>query len=297
MKICFEGIFPALLTPFTKGGRDVDYDQACGLATWLADRGVHGLFVAGTTGEGPLMSVAERKRLLEGVVKAVGKRIKVIAHTGCFDTASTIELTRHAAETGAVGAGVVAPGFFAYDDEALFRHYKSVADSVKGFPVLLYNIPGCARNELSIPLVLRLAQSVENIVGMKDSGGNLAQMGLLLGRRPANFSVISGVDECSMQALASGANGCVSSTANVVPELFLSIFTNVRKGDLSKAWKSQVTLGETCALFGYGRMIARYKEGVRLRGFDAGFVRPPQRELTTAEKKTLVAGMRAAGFI
>ena len=100
------GVIPALLTPFTKGGKHVDYEKGAGLAGFLADKGVHGLFVAGTTGEGMLMTLDERKRLLETVVKAVGKRVDVIAHTGCLDTASTIELTCHAAQAGARAAGI-----------------------------------------------------------------------------------------------------------------------------------------------------------------------------------------------
>ena len=103
------GVIPALLTPFTEGGKEVDFERAAGLAEFLADKGVNGLFVAGTTGEGMLMSLDERKQLLEIVVKAVGTRVDVIAHTGCMDTASTIDLTCHAAQAGAKAAAVPEP--------------------------------------------------------------------------------------------------------------------------------------------------------------------------------------------
>ena len=156
-----EGVYPALLTPFTKGGTKVAYERACGLAERLAKQGVHGLFVCGTTGEGPLMTLDERKQTLQEVVNAVGKKVKVIAHTGCFDTASAIELTRHAQKIGAAAAGVVTPGFYTFDDTCIYNHFKSVADSVKGFPVLLYNIPGCVKNVIKPALVHRLAHDVE----------------------------------------------------------------------------------------------------------------------------------------
>jgi len=151
------GVIPALLTPFTKGGKSVDFEKAAGLAGFLADKGVNGLFVAGTTGEGMLMTLDERKRLLETVIKAVGTRVDVIAHTGCMDTASTIELTCHAAQAGAKAAGVVAPWFFGYDNLALEMHYRAVAGAVKGFPIMFYNLPACARNALSAAFMVDLA--------------------------------------------------------------------------------------------------------------------------------------------
>jgi dihydrodipicolinate synthase/N-acetylneuraminate lyase len=297
MSFHLEGVIPALLTPFTKGGKQVAYEQACALATRLADQGVHGIFPAGTTGEGMLMTLAERKRLIEELVKAVGKRVKVIAQTGCLDTASTIDLTCHAMEAGASAAGIVTPGFYAYDDAALIGHYTAVAAAAKGFPILLYNIPGCARNTLSPELIFDLAKRCDNIVGMKDSAGDMSALTRILAGAPKAFTVINGVDEYSFQALLSGAMGCVSSTANVVPEIFLAIFNNVRKGDLRAAWKAQTKLAEACRLFQYGRMVAYYKEGLRLRGFDPGFVRPPQRELTAAERKAFAQALSAAGIL
>ena len=297
MKIHLEGVIPALLTPMTKNGAHVDYEKACALAARLADQGVHGIFPCGTTGEGMLMTLEERKKLIAELVRAVGKRVQVIAQTGCFDTASTIELTRHAHEAGAAAAGVVAPGFYSYDDASLFRHYGAVADAVKGFPVLLYNIPGCAKNVLAPTLIIDLAARYENIAGMKDSSGDMSALTRILAGVPKGFNVINGVDEYSFQALVAGTNGCVSSTANVVPELFLAIYNNVRKGRLKEAWASQCKLADACRLFQYGRMVAYYKEGLRLRGFDAGSVRPPQRELTAAERKAFASALTKAKIL
>ena len=297
MALKLEGVFPAMLTPFTRNGKNVDYDRAAELAIRLADQGVHGLYPCGTTGEGMLMTLEERKRLMEVVVEAVGKRVHVLAHTGCLDTAGTIELTRHAAEIGATAAGVVAPGFYGYDDAALARHYKAVAAAVKGFPILLYNLPSCAKNELTPRFVLRMAREVDNIVGIKDSGGSLQLQDRILLDKPKSFFVINGCDEFTMQALVGGAAGSVSSTANVIPEVFLAIFNNVKKGNLKAARKAQTVLGHAAELFQYGKMVAYYKEGLRLRGFDPGFVRAPQRELTAAEKKAFARGLEAAGII
>lgn len=297
MKFHLEGIIPALLTPFTKNGDRVDYERACALADRLADQGVHGIFPCGTTGEGPLMSLDERKKLLEELVKAVGRRLKVVAHTGTFDTASAIVLTRHARDTGAFAAGVVAPGFYTHDDAALYGHYKAIAKAVPDFPILLYNIPGCVKNTLSPALVLRLFSDFRNIVGLKDSGGSIVALNQVLAGVKKEVSIINGHDEYTYQAYLVGAKGSVSSTANVVPELFLAIFNGVKKGDLRKALEAQVKLSRVCAVMQYGRSSAYYKEALRLRGFDAGFVRPPLQELSAAQKKQIAAGLKAGGVL
>ena len=285
MKVKLEGIFPAMLTPFTKGGVHVDYEKACAFAEWLAKKGVHGLYVCGTTGEGMLLHPEERKILLEEIVSAVGKKLKVVAHTGCLDTATTIELTVHALDAGAVAAGVIAPGYYRYDDAALIAHYKMVARAVKGGPVLLYDLPAFTGNALSEELVLELANSVDNIVGMKESHRDIAAFSRLVDKAPPGFALINGADEYTYQVYLTGAHASVSGTANVVPELFVGIYTNVQKGNLKKARALQAKLSVACELFKYGRLLASYKEGLRVRGLDLGYVRPPQRELSAKEKR------------
>lgn len=295
MKFRLEGLVPALLTPFGKNG-EVLYDRACALADRLAGQGVAGVFPCGTTGEGPLMTLPERKKLLEELVKAVGKKIKILVQIGTFDTASTVDLARHAAEVGAVAASVVAPGFYLYDDLALEAHYKKIANAVKSFPIFLYNIPGCARNALSPSFIIRMATEVDNVVGLKDSSGRIMDLTRIIDGAPAGFNVFNGVDEYTFQAWVTGANGSVTSTANVAPELFLNVIKNVQKGDYKKARAAQTKLDDACALFQYGKMVAYYKEGLRLRGFDAGYVRMPQRELTAQERKAFAKAFKAAGL-
>jgi len=291
------GIIPAMLTPFKRGGAVVDYDCAGALAIHLAKKGVDGLFVAGTTGEGLLMRLDERKKLLEVVVDAVGDKLDVVAQTGCLDTPGTIELTRHAAEAGAVAAGVVTPGFYGYDEAALYAHFKKVAGSVPGFPIMLYDIPGTAKNLVGPSLIVKLANGVKNIVGVKDSGGRMQKLNELLAQAPKGFIVINGVDEYTFQARLAGAHGSVASTANVVPELFKAVYKYTDAGQLDQAWNAQKKLGNACALFKYGAMVSIFKEALRLRGFDAGYVRAPQRELTKAERRELEKGMKEAGLI
>ncbi len=292
-----EGVIPAMVTPFTRGGKSVNYDLAVSLALYLAEKGVHGLFLCGTTGEGMLMSLDERKKLLEEVNNAVGKKLKVIAHTGCLDFISTLDLTEHAAAIGACAAGIVTPAFYSYDAEAIYSYYSSLAKAVNPFPILLYNLPSCAKNVLRPSLVARLSQDLSNIVGIKDSGSELqAQFRMVTDTHP-DFAVINGCDEYTFHALVGGAKGSVSSTANVIPEVFLGVYSNVKKNNFKKALEYQAKLSKATEIFHYGAMVAYYKEGLRLRGVDPGFVRSPQRELTKSEKNSFASKLEKLQII
>ena len=183
-KIKIEGILAAMVTPFTKGGEFVDFDKVGPLANRLLSQGAHGLFPCGTTSEGMLMNPDERREVVEEVMRSVPKKTPVIPHTGGFDTATTIELTLHAQKCGAKAVAIVAPFFYGYDDEALFQYYKTVARAVDGFPILMYNIPACAKNVLHPQLVIRIAESEENVVGIKDSAGLMTGLTQMLGNAP-----------------------------------------------------------------------------------------------------------------
>lgn len=297
MKFNLEGILPAILTPFKRGGEEIDFDKAAAWAEELARRGVHGVFMAGSSGEGLLMSLEERKQLACVLMDAVGRQIKVVVQAGCLDVPGTIELTRHAVEIGAHAVSVYTPGFYRYDDESLFGHFARVGNAVPEAPLLLYNIPRYTGNALSPQLIHRIAKNVRSIVGMKDSSGDIIHLGRVIAGAPKDFIVINGADEFSYQAYLTGAAGSVALTANIVPELFLSIYSDVKKGKLDRALASQHRLNEITELLGGGAKISTYKEAVRLMGHETGFVRPPQRELSADEKRSLRKDMKRLGLI
>ena len=297
MHFKLSGILPALLTPFTRGGIKADHEKACAFASTLADRGVDGLFVCGSTGEGLLMSLEERKQLAKEIIDAVGKRISVVIQTGCLDTAGTIALTRHARDAGAFAVAVYTPAFYSYDERALFDHFQRVAKAAPEVPLLLYNIPRFTGNALSSTLIAELAQKVDSVVGLKDSSGELAHLSRVIATAPKGFTMLNGADDLSYQAYLTGAAGTVAMTANVAPELFLSIFNGVKEGNLKRALKDQRRLAEVMEALGHGQLIAAYKEAIRLQGYDVGHVRPPQRELSPSEKKDLAKVLGKVGLI
>lgn len=297
MEFRATGLHVAMVTPFTKGGAQVDYDKIGPLANHLFNAGASGLFVCGTTGEAPLLTREERERVLETVVETAGTRGRIIAQTGGNNTAETIALTHHAATCGAHAAAFTTPGYFGYDEMALTQHFSAVAASVPGFPVMLYNIPQCTGNPLSPDFILSLADRIENLVGIKDSSGNMSNLSALLTRASAGFNIVNGTDNYGFQALAAGCVGVVSGPANVVPEIYAALCKDVHAGDYQKAWEQQIRLEQACRVFQYGRLLALFKEGLRLRGVDAGYCRAPQRELTDTEKAELRTACEAAGLV
>jgi 4-hydroxy-tetrahydrodipicolinate synthase len=297
MRFKMGGIYPAILTPFTKNGKNVDYEKSCAYAHYLADKGVHGIFVGGTSGEALLMSMDERKRLTEELVKSVGKRIEVVVQSGTIDTYSTIELTEHAMASGAKACGIYTPSIYRYDPDALYNHYKMIAEAIPKSPILLYNIPSVTNNNLTPNLIAELANDFDNIVGMKDSSGNMGHLARVVAKTPKSFIVINGADDFTFQAYVTGVKGSVALTANVVPEIFLKIYNEVKAGNLSAALKANEKLARVIDGIGSGSPLSMYKEAVRLRGANAGYVRPPQREATKDEKKRVRQALKAEKLI
>lgn len=297
MNFKIEGIVAAMVTPFTKNGEFVDFDKVGGVAEGVLRTGVHGLFVCGTTGEGLLMSTDEREAVIEEVQPVLKKaKKKLIAHTGAMDLATTIQLTTHAAAVGADAAAVVTPGFYPYDDRAIEAHFSAVANAAKGFPIFLYNIPGFARNKISLDSVLRLAEKHDNIVGIKDSSGDMVSLGKLLAGVPKGFKVMNGCDEFGHQGLVAGACGAVSGTANAFGDVYVKMFDAVKANNQDLARKLQHQMNKICAGLTYGSTLGLFKEAMRLRGIDAGYTRPPQREITAAEKKVIAELISSLGL-
>ncbi|MEO7659410.1 MAG: 4-hydroxy-tetrahydrodipicolinate synthase [Pyrinomonadaceae bacterium] len=213
-----RGCATALVTPFRKDG---SIDDAC--FTALVERqvknGVLLLVPCGTTGESVTMSEAERVRVIRLTVEAAkGTKAKVIAGTGSNNTAATIDFTRKARETGADAALIVAPYYNKPTQEGMFAHFSEIAKSVKGFPIMLYNVPSRTASNISSETTLKLAAKHENIVASKEASGNYSQVMEIIARRPKNFKVFSGDDASALPLIALGADGLVSVCANEIPK-------------------------------------------------------------------------------
>jgi 4-hydroxy-tetrahydrodipicolinate synthase len=212
------GCATALVTPFRKDG---SIDDAC--FRKLVERQVKGgvkiLVPCGTTGEAATMDEAERLHVIKITVE-VAKKLgaRVIAGTGSNNTAATIDFTRRAREAGADAALVVGPYYNKPTQEGYFAHFGEIAKSVKGFPIMLYNVPSRTASNVSAETTIRLAEKYENIVATKEASGDYSQVMKIIAGRPKGFKVFSGDDASTLPLISLGADGLVSVCSNEIPK-------------------------------------------------------------------------------
>ncbi|HEV8591961.1 MAG TPA: 4-hydroxy-tetrahydrodipicolinate synthase, partial [Pyrinomonadaceae bacterium] len=213
-----RGCATALVTPFHRDG-SIDDDCFRSLVKRQIKGGVNLLVPCGTTGESVTMDEHERLNVIKMTVEAAkGTKAKVIAGTGSNNTSATIDFTRRAREAGADAALVVAPYYNKPTQEGMFAHFSEIARSVKGFPIMLYNVPSRTSSNISGATTLRLAGAHENIVATKEASGNFSQVMEIIIGRPKNFKLFSGDDTTALPLLAIGADGLVSVCANEIPK-------------------------------------------------------------------------------
>jgi len=271
-----------MVTPFDEENH-IDYGSTRQVVDFLLSKRVDCLMVGGTTGEGMLLSVAERKELCEAVVEHVAGRAPVIAHAGCMSTRDTIELTRHAESAGATAASIIVPYFFSFDNASLFDHFVSIANVVPDFPIFLYTFPGNAKNDVSPVLLKRLLSAAPNIIGIKSSNPDLIRLQEYMETGGEGFLTFCGVDGLMLPALALGARAQVSGNSNVFPETFRALYDAFAAGNMERARSLQQFINRIRMVFKDGITPAYFKAGLKLRGIPAGYVRPPMRELTPEE--------------
>ena len=226
------GSIVAIVTPMFEDG-SLDLDGLRKLVDFHVQEGTDAMVVVGTTGESPTVDVEEHHQLIKVVVEQAAGRIPVIAGTGANSTSEAIEHTIFAKQAGADAALSVVPYYNKPTQEGIYRHFKSIAESVD-IPVILYNVPGRTVADMSNNTALRLAE-IENVVGIKDATGNIDRGCELIARAPKGFSVYSGDDSSACALLLLGAQGNISVVANVVPRLMHEMCEAALKGDLPKA--------------------------------------------------------------
>lgn len=213
-----RGCATALVTPFKKDG---SVDDAC--FQKLVERQIKGgvkiLVPCGTTGESVTMDEAERLHVIRMTVEIAKKhKAHVIAGTGSNNTSATIHFTRKAREAGADAALVVGPYYNKPTQEGMLAHFGEIAKSVKGFPIMLYNVPSRTASNISAATTLRLAEKYDNIVATKEASGNYSQVMAIIDGRAKNFKVFSGDDASTIPLIALGADGLVSVCSNEIPK-------------------------------------------------------------------------------
>jgi len=230
-----RGCATALVTPFKSDGA-VDGERLTALVKRQIEGGVRLLVPCGTTGESATLTEEEDRLVIRLTIEAArGTSARVIAGTGSNSTAAAIEYAREARGAGADAVLVVAPFYNKPTQEGLYAHFRAIAGSIEGLPVVIYNVPGRTSSNIAAPTALRLARDVENIVAVKEASGDLSQIMAILRDRPEHFRVLSGDDALTLPMIALGADGVISVASNETPGLMARMCDLALAGDWQEA--------------------------------------------------------------
>ena len=292
-----EGIFPALVTPFTDDGKIIDEERLRILVNHCIELGVHGVVPCGTTGEFVNLSTEEKKKVIKTVIDEVNGRVPVIAGTGASGTRETVEMTKYAKDAGATAALIVTPFYLKPADRGIYEHYNTIATEVD-LPIILYNIPQCTGLPLPWQMVEDLAQ-IPNIVAVKDSSGQLSFILAVLEKVRDKINVLCGHDEVVIAALAAGCSGAILASANVIPDVWIQIYNHIKNGELQKARELQYKVQKIARIIA-GSGAVGTKAALNMMKIKVGPVRMPLSvggELTYESREELRLDLEKIGKI
>ena len=279
-----KGVIPAMVTPFN---RDESLNEAAlrQLTRHLIAGGVHGLFAVGSQGEFWALDLEEKRRVIEIVADEANGSVPVYAGTGAPTTREAVRTTQAAVSAGADAVSVITPYFITPNADELYDHYVAIAKASK-VPVLLYNNPSRTGVNLSVDLVTRLSL-VDNIVGIKDSSGDMTQTGEYIRRTTSDFAVLAGRDTMILSTLAYGGKGAIAATANVAPKLIVEIYDAFLAGDMKRALDAQYRLAPLRIAFEMGSFPVVIKDALELMGIAAGPTRGPVKGISEEKRAKL----------
>ncbi|RIL06576.1 MAG: 4-hydroxy-tetrahydrodipicolinate synthase [Proteobacteria bacterium] len=289
----FEGVFTALVTPFRDGA--VDERALTELVELQIAAGVDGLVPCGSTGEAATLSHAEHQRVVEVVVAAARGRVQVIAGTGSNSTVEAIQLTRHAKDAGADGALLISPYYNRPTQDGIVAHYTEIARQTS-FPLLVYNIPGRTGSNVLPTTIARLAE-VDQIVGVKESCGDLNQIAHVIAGVPESFSVLAGDDWATLPMLTLGGKGVISTTSNVAPGDVVDMVRAFRAGDLARARAVHFRLLPLFDVLFCETNPIPVKAALALRGLIHDELRLPLLSISAANRERLQATLKEMGLL
>ena len=268
----FRGTIPALITPFDRDG-NVDAPKFRHFLDWLVPQ-VSGLYVGGSYGSGPIMTVDQRKRAIEIVAENVNGRIPVILHAGDPDTYTTIELARHAEGLNVSAIASLTPYYYLHGAAEVDTHFLRLIDAVS-IPVYLYNNPKYTNYCVTAEQVAGLA--AQGLAGIKDSSANIQLFYSLVAATSGigDFHVLVGSQTILLPALVGGGRGCISGLSNLYPKVVNGIFEAAVKGDFEGALELQREANELRQLTGAGIPVPFYHTALRYRGIDIGVPKLP----------------------
>ncbi|MBT3777542.1 MAG: dihydrodipicolinate synthase family protein, partial [Pelagibacteraceae bacterium] len=220
-----NGVIPALITSFNKD-ESINKEGMRKTVNYLISKNVHGLYITGSTGETFLMSPDEKKKVIEIIVDEVNGRIPVIAHIGSIGTKITIELGKHAEKIGVDALSALPPFYYGFSNNEIHNYYSDISHS-SNLPIIVYNISHA--NLMDLDMLKRLA-SIPNIKGVKYTAATHFNFSKIKKEIGDSFKIYSGMDEMALSGILSGADGMIGSFYNLMPEMFVNLYSNLQTG-------------------------------------------------------------------
>lgn len=290
-----RGIIPPVATPMHPN-EDLDLPRLKWFLDHLITSGVHGVFVLGTNSEFYALDEKEKQQVIASAVEHVRGRVPVYAGTGAETTREAVRLTKMAEKEGADGVSVITPYFVIPNQQEIYDHYRRIAEATK-LPVILYNNPAtCGGVKIDVETVARLAE-IANILGVKDSSGDLQNTIEFIKVVPDRFSVLMGRDTLIYPAMIFGAKGAVPATGNIAPKILVDIYESFMRGDQSASLAAQRKLSPVRMSLTLGTAPGGVKAALQLLGLSIGPCRAPVGPLPPDKMQKMKAALQSAGLL
>lgn len=272
----FKGVIVAIQSCYDDKG-EVQPEAVQRMVRFLIDKGVNGVYVCGSTGEGLLQSVEERKRVLEAVIAESKGEVAVIAHIGAMNTRDSIELAIHAEHVGADAISAVPPFYYRHSENAVHKHWMDIISSTE-LPFIMYHIPATTGFNLTLDLLRRMIVNPK-VIGVKVSVGSTYELERFKRVGGNDFLIFNGPDEQYLAGRIMGADGGIGGTYGCMPELFVRLEQYYVSGMITEAQHLQTLINDIISDLLSLPTHSALKEIMRLRGIDCGTVRAPLEEI------------------
>ena len=288
----FHGIVPPAVTIFNADG-EIEREKTKRFIQHLIDEGVHGIFIAGSTGEAPLMSSEQRKEIIDVSVEATGGKVPLFAGTGNHGTRVTVELSRYAEKAGADAVVAYLPHYPGPTQEGLYEHYKAIAQAVN-IPVFIYNCVQQYGVEIEPETVARLAGD-GYIHGIKDSTADIDHIAEVIRLVGDKITVFEGLETKVLPALCLGAHGSICTIGNIIPAEMVEIYNLFHEGKLEEAREKQLAMRGLFNVLTRSVEVQVVKEALNILGYDVGDCLMPACKIPPEIKERLREELRKMG--
>ncbi len=275
-----NGVSPAMATPLVPGTHTVRLEGVAPLVDFLVGKGVKGLFIGGTTGEGILLDDGQRRALHEAAAAAATGRAAVLLHVGAQRVGTAVALTRHAAGLRPDAIVAMTPTFYGMSDTALARYFHAIAEAAPDIPLFVYDIPQFAVNGVGPGLLATLARDIPSLAGLKSSRVDVQMVRQLIDALPPEKILLAGNESAALGSLALGADGLISGLSTAIPEPFVAMTRAFGEGDIDSARAWQRRINQLLSALGSAR-VGGIKAILNQRGIDVG---PPVPELDATDE-------------